>query len=278
MATRMIKLVPEIFHAKAKVALGYTDMKDHLGYPLKLSYTVVFVCVAGRAEVSVDFKDYVIHPNDILVLADDSIASFSVVSSDFQLFYCLMEKSFAPEVAYNLPNQLFLYLHHAPHYVPKNEEIELLRMWIVQANHIMDRCFTYQTTMMRNHLQNLFLHIAEMTAHINPIEEFKFSRRELLCWKFWNLVGKHCQQHRDVAFYANQLNITPYYLSQITKDFLNDAPKDLINRQVLLEIKSLLVSTEMSIKEIAEELHFNDPSYLCRYFKRQTGVSLSQYR
>lgn len=274
----MLKLASEIFQSKVKISIGETDMHEQLGYPLKLSYTVVFVCLSGEAKISVDFKSYTLQKNDILVLADDSIASFAAVSADFNLFYCLIDKSFAPEVAYNLPNQLFLYLHHVPLYSPRGEEVALLEMWIHQTYHIMEKCGTYFLTMMRNHLQNFFLHMAEMTAHINPIEEYKFSRRELLCWQFWNLVGKHCKEHRDVAYYATQLCITPYYLSQITKDFLNDAPKDLIDRQVILEIKSLLTSTDISIKEIAERLYFNDPSYLCRYFKRRTGVVLSEYR
>ena len=106
----------------------------------------------------------------------------------------------------------------------------------------------------------------------------EYSRKEILCWKFWDLVGKHSKEHRDVAFYAQELCITPFYLSQMTKGFMNDSPKGLIDRQVILEMKALLSSSDISIKEIAEQLHFEDTSYMCRYFKRHTGIPLSEYR
>lgn len=59
---------------------------------------------------------------------------------------------------------------------------------------------------------------------------------------------------------------------------LNDAPKTLIDRQVILEIKRLLANTQNSIEQIAEILHFTDPSYLSRYFKKQTQMTLSEFR
>ncbi|MBC5633202.1 helix-turn-helix domain-containing protein [Parabacteroides hominis] len=43
-------------------------------------------------------------------------------------------------------------------------------------------------------------------------------------------------------------------------------------------MKALLSSSDISIKEIAEQLHFEDTSYMCRYFKRHTGIPLSEYR
>lgn len=106
----------------------------------------------------------------------------------------------------------------------------------------------------------------------------KCSRKELLCWKFWELIGKNCKEHRDVAFYAQALYITPFYLSQITRHFMNDSPKGLIERQVILEIKSLLCASEFPVKKIADMLHFEDASYMCRFFKRHTGISLTEYR
>ncbi|WP_272690014.1 helix-turn-helix domain-containing protein [Providencia sp. PROV152] len=52
----------------------------------------------------------------------------------------------------------------------------------------------------------------------------------------------------------------------------------MIDRQVILEIKALLGAGNKSIKEVAVLLNFEDTSYLCRYFKRHTGVTLSHFR
>ena len=54
--------------------------------------------------------------------------------------------------------------------------------------------------------------------------------------------------------------------------------KEFIDRSVLLEIKMLLQSTDLSVQEIAYRLHFPDQSYLGRYFKKHTGESPTEYR
>lgn len=273
----MLESMPNIFKKKPEVMAGESNMEEYKNYPLKLPYLAVLICLEGRAVVNVNFKSYLLKPNEILVLSEDSITVFLRTSKNFRLFYCLMDKSFASEIAYNLPNPLFSFLWESPLCVPKEIEVPLLKMWLGQTLHIVQECTTYRHVMLRNHLQNFFLKIVERMPPSDLVKH-EYSRKEILCWKFWDLVGKHCKEHRDVAFYARELCITPFYLSQITKGFLNDSPKGLIDRQVILEMKALLSSFDISIKEIAEQLHFEDTSYMCRYFKRHTGISLSEYR
>ncbi|MFA4870106.1 MAG: helix-turn-helix transcriptional regulator [Pedobacter sp.] len=274
----IMNYTPDILLGKEKLALGESDLNQSLGYPLKLSYTSLIVCLEGTAVISVNFKNYLLKPNDVLVLAEDYITVVQRVSADFKAFYCLVDRSLAAEVAFDLPNQLFLYLHQAPLCRPNGPEIALLHGWITQIKHIKNTCTKHQHTMLRNSLQLFFLKIAETVSLTEINLEHQYGRKEILCWKFWELITQHSTEQRNVAFYANKLNITPYYLSQITKDFLNDSPKGLIDRQVILEIKALLSTTELSIKQIADRLYFEDTSYLARYFKRQTGITLTAYR
>jgi AraC-like DNA-binding protein len=54
--------------------------------------------------------------------------------------------------------------------------------------------------------------------------------------------------------------------------------KEQINKQIELVIRTLLDTTDLSVKQIAERLHYEDPSYLCRIFRKQTGMTPMQYR
>ena len=54
--------------------------------------------------------------------------------------------------------------------------------------------------------------------------------------------------------------------------------KEFIDRAVVLEIKMLLKSSDLSVQEIAYRLHFPDQSYLGRFFKKHTGESPTEYR
>lgn len=56
------------------------------------------------------------------------------------------------------------------------------------------------------------------------------------------------------------------------------SPKEVIDQQIIVEIKTYLLNTDLSVKNIASELNFEDPSYMCRFFRRMTGVSPISYR
>ena len=255
-------------------------MNEYRGYPLRLPYLAVFICLKGRAIAKVNFRKHLLRPSDVLVLSEDSLAVFSAVSTDFRLACIRVEKEPASEIAYKLPNRLFPYLWQFPLCTPAEEERELLSAWLVQVRRILQGDALFRRTMAINHLQNLFLYIAgrvqSMPADASATS--RYTRKEELCWKFWDLIGKNCRRHRDVAFYADELHITPFYLSQLTKDFLNDTPKGLIERQVVLEMKKWLTTSSLSVKEMADRLNFEDASYMNRFFKRHTGLSLTEYR
>lgn len=56
------------------------------------------------------------------------------------------------------------------------------------------------------------------------------------------------------------------------------SPKQLIDRQLAVEIKTYLTDTRLSAKDIAYKLNFEDASYMCRFFRRVTGLSPMEFR
>ena len=104
------------------------------------------------------------------------------------------------------------------------------------------------------------------------------SRSRILIIKFLKLVAQHFRTTREVSFYARQLCITTTYLYKLTHRRWNLSPKELIDQQTICEIKTLLSNTDMSVKEIAHALNFEDIPYMCRYFRQRTGLSPMQYK
>lgn len=258
--------------------LSTNTTPNGIGHPISLAYTVLIICQTGNAVIDINFNRYTLKPFDIMVLAEDSISILQSRTEDFSWSYYLMNRQFAAEVAYQLPNALFAYLNKVPHFSPKNDQQTLLATCQQETNFIWQKCTQYKRLMLCNHLQNFFLAMTELVTQMDNIPKNKYSRKEKTCWQFWELIGQHSKKEREVAFYANKLHITPYYLAQLSKQFFNDAPKTLIDRQVILNIKQLLKQNNLSIQNIADQMSFNDASYMCRYFKKHTGYSLSQYR
>ena len=78
--------------------------------------------------------------------------------------------------------------------------------------------------------------------------------------------------------YADTLGFSKRTLGSITRKHLNRSPKEVIDQRLLLEIKRLLAHTDQSIKEIAFELGFEDPSNINKFFKRMSGSTPSAFR
>lgn len=96
--------------------------------------------------------------------------------------------------------------------------------------------------------------------------------------KFFQLVEENYQQNWSVAGYADQMAITPNHLTQTVNQLTGKTSSQIIKSKQVLEIKRLLVHTNLSVTEIATRLNFTDQSYFTKFFKREAGVSPLQYR
>ena len=104
------------------------------------------------------------------------------------------------------------------------------------------------------------------------------NRAEEYFKQFTHLLGEHLREERSVGFYARQLCITPKYLTTLIKRISGQSVSEWIDNYVILEAKTLLKYSTMSIQEIAYYLNFPNQSFFGSYFKRNTGMSPSQYK
>ena len=104
------------------------------------------------------------------------------------------------------------------------------------------------------------------------------NRAEEYFKQFTHLLGEHFREERSVGFYARQLCITPKYLTTLIKRISGQSVSEWIDNYVILEAKTLLKYSTMSIQEIAYYLNFPNQSFFGSYFKRNTGMSPSLYK
>ena len=104
------------------------------------------------------------------------------------------------------------------------------------------------------------------------------NRAEEYFKQFTELLGEHYKHERSVGFYARQLCITPKYLTTLIKRISGKSVSEWIDSYVILEAKTLLKYSNMSVQEIAYYLNFSNQSFFGSYFKRNAGMSPSQYK
>ena len=104
------------------------------------------------------------------------------------------------------------------------------------------------------------------------------SRVEELFNLFMDTVERHFNHYADVSFYAEQVNVSPRYLGQVTRRIANRSPKTIIDERIMSEIASLLTTTNKPLKEIAQLLGFSSQSHLSRFFRQHKGMSPSDFK
>jgi len=104
------------------------------------------------------------------------------------------------------------------------------------------------------------------------------SRIEELYNQFLDAVERYFHIYSDVSFYAEQLNVSPRYLGQVTRRIVNRSPKAIIDDRITAEIVSLLTTTSRPLKDLAHSLGFSSQAHLSRFFKKQKGLSPTEYQ
>jgi AraC family transcriptional regulator len=96
--------------------------------------------------------------------------------------------------------------------------------------------------------------------------------------KVLEYIHEYADQNLSLLEMAQQVQMSPYYFSRLFKQSTGQSPHQyLINRRIQ-QVKRLLATTSLSIADIAAQAGFTDQSHLARHFKRQVGVTPSQFR
>lgn len=96
--------------------------------------------------------------------------------------------------------------------------------------------------------------------------------------EFLELLDKHIATHKQLSQYTDLMNLSPYQLNEITKSSIGKTASELINEHVILEAKRYLLATTNQVKDIADNLGYEDTSYFIRFFKKHTGYSPEAFR
>lgn len=95
---------------------------------------------------------------------------------------------------------------------------------------------------------------------------------------FEKLIDIHFKTEKSPSFYASKMSITLKHLNRICKLILNKTATQLITERVILEAKRLLIDQNKSISQIADQLNFENYSYFAKLFKKENGISPSDFR
>ena len=148
----------------------------------------------------------------------------------------------------------------------------LFRQSIAEA----DLSGEYKPEMLRS-LLDLILTTCAARYHENEHLSQR-GKGQILVKQFFQLLEENYAQNLPINQYAEMLGVTPNHLTQTVKLLTGKTSSQMIKAKQLLEIKRLLVHTNLNVSEIANQLNFDDQSYFTKFFKRETGFTPLQFR
>lgn len=262
-------------------SVGVTDLKKSRGSLIDTNGCVLLIITSGYAVASINFRRYPLWRGCMTLFFYDEVFRMERISASFSARFVSLSYAHMEEAVLDVPSPHFWdTLYKYPVYRTTSQEWRLLNGWWEQMYWIDHETeTTYRDALLKIELHAFVLAMeSKMSEKKLPPLPGDVNRQWRLVTDFFRLLDKHCVETRDVRFYADKLCITTSYLNKLCRKVLHASPKEMIDRLVVSEIKACLINTDWSVKRIAEELHFEDASYLCRYFRRLTGMSPIDYR
>ncbi len=234
----------------------------------------------GTSTHLVDFTQVHIAPNTLLFLDKDVVHAFSNTVAATGVVILFTEPFFYQsdlDFKYLKNNALFrdsAALVQLDADAPTQVLTTLMEMIQDEYRKPQDQ---FQKQILQNYLHN-FLMLNERIHLTNEAGTFNTGIDWDYLIAFKRLLNEHFSVEKQVAFYAKKLNISEKRLSLASKKIIGKTPKELIIERVLLESKRLLVNTNITIKEIAFELGFDEPGNFNKYFKKYTAKTPLEFR
>lgn len=247
-------------------------------YPHKNDAIIACICTDGELTGKINLRSVHVESPGLLVALDNQILQFDKPECGFKGVFIIMSKQFTEKISLAEGFSTFLSIRDVP-YIPLNEQLKegLMDYYNMVKKVLHNTGEDFNRKAVVNHLTIAFFYGIGYYLH-KLTDKDKKTRNEIITEDFLQLVQKHYKQQRSMEFYADKLYITSKYLSISVKNSTGKTARQWIDDYVTLEAKLLLKTTNMSIKQIGDELNFPSQSFFGKYFKRGTGMSPKEYK
>ncbi|MEZ3443163.1 helix-turn-helix domain-containing protein [uncultured Alistipes sp.] len=262
------------------VILALDPNSPSLGRPVSLDGFAAIVMMSGEATLSINLNEYLVRPNDVVVFTPEVAINVVGYTEQASAYMIAFSKSFVNEIQIDLATSLPVYMRFGKDpvlHATSADVGEIRQVFQLIKTMLRSDKERYRHEIIRTLFTTAFYIITDLNQRERPANRPK-GRGELIFEEFTSLLQRYNKRERNVGFYARQLNITPKYLSSVVKEVSGRTAARWIDESVILEAKTLLKYSGMSIQEIAYSLNFSTQSFFGKYFKQHTGTSPSRYK
>lgn len=248
---------------------SFSDLRDNtMPSPHRHKFDMILWSTKGIGSHEIDFKEYEMAPGKLFLLRQGHV---HLVRKYAEEGFIILIRT---DTGMNLDQAVWSSFYSKPFIDLREFSCETF-MGMFSFLQIEARSPKPDLAMTENLLNGMFL---ALKRQIEPGYSSDLSSDIDLHLRLNELLERYCCFKKNAEFYSAQLNITSRRLNEILKNVHGTSLHQLIQEKLLIESRSLLSTTRLSVKEIAFRLGFEDPAYFCRFFKRNMGFSPNSYR
>ncbi len=251
----------------------------YTNFPCRLKAEMFILCMEGEVEASINLDRLSVHANDFVTIMPGSIFQIHRIEGNLRIYFGGFSSKYIEQANYSRSSIDTLYVTLGkPVFTLKPEGAELLEEYF---KFLMKLYAFFAPDIRKMITPYLYNNIhAGITAmyHNKPEDNSPMSKGKQLCKNFTQLVMQNYNKIRNVSWYAEKLGITHAHLCTTVKQMTGSTCVDIIAHMVIMDAKSQLKLTNLSIQAISDSLNFANMSFFGKYFKRYTGMSPLEYR
>lgn len=193
-------------------------------------------------------------------------------------YHIQFRKEFISKSIPNLSEEFpFLKLSENSVFLLTPEEQKSLELDMERMHSVFHNPHPYQEKMLQGMLVSVLYNCKSIYERFKTTES-SLSRGQVLTDRFQQLVDRLYLNSKSVGHYAEQLSVSPNYLTTTVKQITGKTAKDIIQNRLFLESKNMLAFSKLDIAEIAYQLNFQEPTHFTRFFKKYSGTTPNKFR
>ncbi len=260
---------------------------QYLKYPFRIDCYVAAYCTEGQIDCTVNLTSYRLTPGTLLIITPGNIVNLTVPNGkkdELRFTIICASSDFIAGTGIDLSKILVeavdVLRDPCMHLNPQEES--MLRKYVDFTMEIASAQPQYMKECIGGIVTSVFYQFAGFLWASRKKQEqetpVRTTRQRQIMEQFMKLAITHHTQEHLVGYYADRLCITPKYLSKIIKESSGRSVPEWINELLILDAKSMLRHSDLTIKEISSALNFPNQSFFFRFFKNHTGVTPTQFR
>lgn len=253
-----------------------------------VAMNAVVICTSGKAQAQMNGIQMELYKNQIAIIPQNVTVTDVMISPDFDLKGLFLTnrilRSFLNEKISIWNDMMYI---HRQHIVTMDEDeilfythfYDMLTLAIERGKEN-----PYHTEIIQALLRSAILGLCgtmkwmlspgnQLSTDHNPL-----STSDSYFQRFLDLLHASDVKHRTVEAYANDLCISPKYLTTICKKNSGKTANEWIKEHVLEDIRYYLKQTDLSMKQICDRLGFPNPSFFGKFVKDHFGMTPMEFR